>query len=210
MGRLIVIEGLDGSGKRTLTKALARQWIDDGRTVATMDFPRYGVDVHADLVQDALYGRLGDLSDSVYGPALLFALDRRAAAPTLRAALASHDVVLVDRYVASNAAYGAARLHEGAAGEFVGWVRALEVERFGIPVPDHQLHLAVPVEVAAARAADRERTEDRARDAYEADDGLQKRTGEVYAELAAATWLSPWTVLDGTADAGAVAARMVF
>ena len=52
-----------------------------GRTVATMAFPRYGVDVHADLVRDALYGRLGDLSDSVYGPALLFALDRRAAAP---------------------------------------------------------------------------------------------------------------------------------
>ena len=102
--------------------------------------------------------------------------------------------MLVDRYVASNAAYGAARLHQDAAGEFVGWVRALEVERFGMPVPDHQLLLAVPREVAAARAAHRERTETgRARDAYESDDGLQKRTGAVYAELAATAWLSPWS-----------------
>ena len=52
--------------------------------------------------------------------------------------------MLVDRYVASNAAYGAARLHQDAGGEFVAWVRALEIERFGVPVPDRQLLLAVP------------------------------------------------------------------
>ena len=88
VGRLIVIEGLDGSGKRTLTDAWSRRWRAAGRTVATMAFPRYGVDVHADLVRDALYGRLGDLSESVYGPAVLFALDRRAAAPEIRELLA--------------------------------------------------------------------------------------------------------------------------
>ena len=195
MGRLVVIEGLDGAGKRTLADRLVDAL--DVR-VARFAFPRYTEDVHAELVRDALYGRMGDLAASVHGMAVLFALDRRAAAPALRAALASHDVVLVDRYVASNAAYGAARRHEGAAGGFVEWVRALEIERFGIPVPDHQLHLAVPHEVAAARAAHRERTEDRARDAYEADDGLQKRTGEVYAELAAAAWLSPWSTVATT------------
>ena len=110
MGTLVVIEGLDGSGKRTLTDALSTRWRADGRTVATMAFPRYGLDVHADLVQDALYGRLGDLSESVYGPALLFALDRRAAAPAIRELLAANDVLLLDRYVTSNAAYGSARL----------------------------------------------------------------------------------------------------
>jgi dTMP kinase len=62
---------------------------------------------------------------------------------------------------------------------------------------------------AAARAARRERTEDRARDAYEADDGLQKRTGEVYAELAAAAWLSPWSTVDDTVDPAALAARIL-
>ena len=178
--------------------------------MARFAFPRYTEDVHAELVRDALYGRMGDLASSVHGMAVLFALDRRAAAPALRAALDTHDVVLVDRYVASNAAYGAARLHEDASGELVAWVRALEFERFGIPVPDHQLYLDVPPEVAAARAAHRERTEaGRERDAYEADDGLQERTAAVYAQLAAASWLSPWTVLDTAPDLGALAARLL-
>ena len=97
MGRLIVIEGLDGSGKRTLTEALSARWRSEGRSVATMAFPRYGVDVHADLVRDALYGRLGDLSDSVYGPAVLFALDRRAAADEIRDQVAAHDEAAVRR-----------------------------------------------------------------------------------------------------------------
>ena len=206
MGRLIVIEGLDGAGKRTLTDALS---VEFGAGVARFAFPRYDADVHAELARDALYGRLGDLGGSVRGMAVLFALDRRAAAPELREALAAHDVV---RYVASNAAYSAARLGQQADGEVVRWVRELEVERFGIPVPDHQLLLAVPRAVAAARAERRERTEaGRERDAYESDGGLQERTGAVYAQLAAASWLSAWTVLDGSAplDAGALAARLL-
>lgn len=197
MGRLIVIEGLDGSGKQTLTNSLSDRWRADGRTVATMAFPRYGLDVHADLVQDALYGRLGDLSDSVYGPALLFALDRRAAAAEIRELLAANDVVLLDRYVTSNAAYGSARLGGPAVDTgFAAWVRELEVERFGVPVPDRQVLLATPLAVAAQRARSRaEQTSDRALDSFEADAGLQQRTGEMYAALAAERYLSEWTVL---------------
>ncbi|MCW2720528.1 MAG: dTMP kinase [Pseudonocardiales bacterium] len=209
MGRLIVIEGLDGAGKRTLVDALSEEF---GARVARFAFPRYDDDVHAELARDALYGRLGDLGSSVHGMAVLFALDRRAAAPVLRDALAAHDVVLVDRYVASNAAYNAARLHQDADGEVVAWVRELEVERFGIPVPDRQLYLSVPRAVAAGRAEHRERTEPgRERDAYESDGGLQERTGTVYAQLAAASWLSPWTVLDGSApiDSVALAAQLL-
>ncbi|MCA1677008.1 MAG: dTMP kinase, partial [Actinobacteria bacterium] len=155
MGQLIVIEGLDGAGKRTLADGLAAALTAQGATVARMAFPRYCTDVHADLARDALYGRLGDLADSVHGMAVLFALDRRDAAAGLRALRAGHDVVLLDRYVASNAAYGAARLHENARGPFVGWVRTLEIDRFGVPVPDVQLLLRVPVRVAAARATGR-------------------------------------------------------
>lgn len=208
MGRLVVIEGLDGAGKRTLAGSLSF----GGARVARFAFPRYDSDVHAELARDALHGRLGDTADSVYGMALLFALDRRAAAAELDAARRTHDVVLVDRYVASNAAYGAARLGQGAAGGFVEWIRTLEVERFAIPRPDHQVYLSVPHAVAAERAAHRERTEPgRERDAYESDGGLQERTGAVYAQLAAMSWLSPWTVLDGAAppDADALAARLL-
>jgi dTMP kinase len=204
VGRLVVVEGLDGAGKRTLTGRLLAALAARGARTATVAFPRYGADVHADLVRDALHGRLGDLADSVHAMAVLFALDRRAAAADLRAAVAGHDLVLVDRYVASNAAYGAARLHQEASGEFAAWVRDLEVDRFAVPVPDRHLLLAVPRAVAAQRAAHRERTEPgRERDRYESDAALQERTAAVYRGLAAAGWLAPWTVLDGAAAGGA-------
>lgn len=202
MGQLIVIEGLDGSGKRTLAQALAARWQAQGRSVATLAFPRYGVDVHADLVRDALYGRLGDLSDSVYGPALLFALDRRAAADGIRDLLAAHDVVLLDRYVTSNAAYGSARLGgPDRPTDFPDWVSALEIGRFGVPVPDRQILLGTSVEVSAQRARSRAGQErDRALDRFEADDGLQRRTSAMYRQLADREYLSPWTVLTPDAD----------
>ncbi|WP_300016773.1 dTMP kinase [Pseudonocardia sp.] len=212
MGRLVVVEGLDGAGKRTLTGRLTASLTSRGARIATLAFPRYDTDIHAELVGDALYGRLGDLGDSVYGMSLLYALDRRAAADGLRARVRANDVVLVDRYAASNAAYGAARLGQGAAGEFVGWVRELEFGRFGIPVPDQHLLLAPPPAVAAERAAHRERTEPgRERDSYESDQGLQQRTGIVYAGLAAEAWLSPWAVLDdaGDLDADALATLLL-
>jgi dTMP kinase len=204
VGRLIVIEGLDGSGKRTLTEALSARWRAEGRTVATMAFPRYGVDVHADLVRDALYGRLGDLSDSVYGPAVLFALDRRGAAEEIRSLLDAHDMVLLDRYVTSNAAYGSARLGgPDRPTDFPDWVRALEIDRFGVPVPDRQILLATSVELAARRARDRAGDQpDRALDRFEADHGLQRRTAAMYRRLAERGYLSPWTVLTPDADGG--------
>lgn len=215
MGTLVVIEGLDGSGKATLATRLTERWRAAGRTVAAMSFPRYGRSIHADLVRDVLYGRLGDLADSVYGAALLFALDRRDAADEVRDLLRRNDIVLLDRYIASNAAYGAARLGARDAGTgaesvagagardrvdpataFPRWVRELEVGRFGIPVPDHQLLLATPAEVAAGRARGRAEAETaRALDTFETDADLQRRTAAIYTRLAGARYLSAWTVL---------------
>lgn len=202
MGRLIVIEGLDGAGKRTLTGGITAELTARGATVATAAFPRYTEDVHAELVAEALDGGHGDLGGSVHGMAVLYALDRRGAAERLRADIAAHDVVLLDRYVASNAAYGAARLRERADGDFVSWVRELEIERFGLPRPDLQILLQVSTALAADRAEHRERTEsDRKRDRFESDESLQQRCAEVYAALADAGWWSPWRVVDGAAEA---------
>jgi dTMP kinase len=201
VGKLVVIEGLDGAGKRTLANGLTEALAAQGRSVAGHAFPRYGVSVHADLVRDGLYGRLGDLSDSVYGMAVLYALDRRGAADEIREDLEEHDVVLLDRYVASSAAYSAARLHQDEHGEFVRWVYELEIERFGLPVPDLHLLLRVPVEVAAERAAKREQADAaRARDIYESDGSLQARCGVVYDGLANIGWLAPWQVVDGRSN----------
>ncbi|ASR37922.1 dTMP kinase [Prauserella marina] len=205
MGRLVVIEGLDGAGKRTLADALTKALHDAGASVATLAFPRYGESVHADLVREALHGEHGDLGDSVYGMGLLYALDRRAAAGDIRSELATHDVVLLDRYVASNAAYQAARLGEGADSPVVDWVRQLELGRFDLPAPDVVILLRVAPEVAAARAASRADADStRTKDAFESDDDLQVRCAKVYDELADRSWVSPWIVVDG---AGAVDAR---
>ena len=204
MGRLVVIEGLDGAGKRTLADGLTKALHEEGASVASLAFPRYGRSVHADLIREALHHGHGDLVDSVYGMGLLYALDRRGAADDLAAGLKQHDVVLLDRYVASNAAYGAARLRQGADGEFVKWVRDVEIARFGLPVPDVQILLRVTPEVAAERAEHRARAEaDRAKDAFESDDDLQSRCAAVYDQLAAASWLSTWRVVDGTGRFGA-------
>nr|WP_219632505.1 dTMP kinase [Haloechinothrix aidingensis] len=211
VGRLIVIEGLDGAGKNTLTDALTTALHAAGASVSTLAFPRYGEDIHADLARDALHGRLGDLADSVSGMALLFALDRYGAAGRIRADLDRYDVVLLDRYVASNAAYGAARLRQDVDGGFVEWVRELEMDRFALPEPDAQIWLRVPTDLAADRARDRERADGaRARDAYESDAGLQERCGQVYGQLAERAWLSPWHVLDGAerVDAEGLAALL--
>lgn len=206
---LIAIEGVDGSGKRTLTDGLRTAFERAGKSVATLAFPRYGQSVTADVAAEALHGEHGDLAASVYAMAMLFALDRAAAISDIERLRREHDVVIMDRYVASNAAYSAARLHEGAAGAAVAWVHGLEYERLGLPSPDWQVLLAVPVELADQRARSRAATEPgRARDSYERDDGLQRRTGDVYAQLAAADWGGPWVVVDADVDAGRLAASL--
>jgi dTMP kinase len=193
---LIAIEGVDGAGKRTLTEGLRATFEAAGESVAHLAFPRYQHSVHADLAAEALHGEHGDLSSSVYAMAMLFALDRSYAKSEIERLSAEHDVVILDRYVASNAAYSAARLHQDLDGGVVAWVAELEFGRFGMPAPDWQVLLAVPTELAAERARRREVAEaDRARDAYERDDGLQRRTGAAYAALAAADWHGRWAVV---------------
>ncbi len=118
-------------------------------------------------------------------------------------------MVILDRYVASNAAYSAARLHEDSTGAAVAWVRQLEYQRFRLPPPDWQVLLAVSAELAGERARGRaERDPGRARDNYERDDELQRRTGAVYAELAAADWGGRWLVVDADAEPGALAGAL--
>ncbi|HET7073659.1 MAG TPA: dTMP kinase [Mycobacterium sp.] len=200
---LIAIEGVDGAGKRTLTDALSGEFRAAGMSVATLAFPRYGRSVTADVAAEALHGEHGDLASSAYAMAMLFALDRAAAVEEIDRLGRDHDVVILDRYVASNAAYSAARLHEDAAGAAVAWVHRLEYERLRLPPPDWQVLLAVPAELAGQRARSRAESEPgRQRDSYERDDGLQQRTGAVYAGLAAAGWGGRWLVVDANVDPG--------
>lgn len=207
---LIAIEGVDGSGKRTLTEGLRTAFEASGKSVTTLAFPRYGQSITADLAAEALHGQHGDLADSVYAMATLFALDRAGAIDEIARLGQQHDVVILDRYVASNAAYSAARLHQGASGPAAAWVQQLEYRRLALPAPDWQILLAVPAELADQRARSRAASDPgRARDSYERDDGLQRRTGAVYAELAAAHWCGRWRVVDADVDPDGLAATVV-
>jgi len=207
---LIAVEGVDGAGKRTLTQVLRAELQAAQMSVASLSFPRYGRSISADLAAEALHGEHGDLSESVYAMAALFALDRAGAIADIAELRRTHDVLILDRYVASNAAYSAARLHQDPTGPVVDWVYRLEFDRLGLPKPDYQLLLDVSPELAAQRAQHRAATEaGRDRDAYERDDGLQRRTGEVYAGLAAAQWGGPWQTLGPAADVTDVVAMLI-
>ncbi|OHT88936.1 dTMP kinase [Mycobacteroides saopaulense] len=198
MGQLIAIEGVDGAGKRTLTEKLIARGNSQGLSVATLDFPRYGRSVHADLAAESLKGGHGDVVSSAYAMGLLFALDRRDALDELTGLARVNDLVILDRWVASNAAYGAARLHQDGGGDMARWVYELEYGRFGLPHPDWQVFLNVSPALAAQRARNREQQDvDRTRDTYERDADLQSRVSAAYADLAQRSWGGRWVVTDG-------------
>ncbi|MBN9644473.1 dTMP kinase [Corynebacterium mendelii] len=189
---IISIEGIDGAGKNTLVTAICNQI--DAEVIA---FPRYGVSVEAQLARQALYGKMGDLTDSVNGMAVLFALDRAGAKDRLARYAPGGDLqdclVLLDRYVASNAAYSVARTSDSSVAQ---WVYDLEFGFLGLPTPDLQILLATDPAVAGQRASSRAAGDpSRAVDAYESDTALQAATLNAYRDLAATGWASPWHVV---------------
>ncbi|MBC2682101.1 dTMP kinase [Corynebacterium anserum] len=206
---IISFEGVDGAGKNTLVTAVEKELLAREVAVARLAFPRYEHSTPAHLAQEALYQRMGDLTDSIYGMATLFALDRHDVADELAELDGDGYVVLLDRYTASNAAYSVARqtVRDGtktgsdslAEHPIVDWVASLEFGHLGVPVPDLQILVDVEASMAGERAQLRE-AEDASRtlDAYETDQALQRRTVEAYRDLAVAHWRSPWKIVDAS------------
>ncbi len=190
---IIALEGIDGAGKNTLVQALIRELAQmDGITgVATMSFPRYHESIHAQIAAEALHGNMGDLVDSAHGMAVMFALDRAGAGKELgQWATSTSDVLLLDRYVASNAAYTSARTGNV---EDRAWVADLEFEKLGLPRPDLQVLVDTAPETARERAAKRESLDaSRTRDKYERDTALQDATFAAYVDMAATGWEGRW------------------
>ncbi|ONH23359.1 dTMP kinase [Pseudofrankia asymbiotica] len=205
---IVAIEGIDGAGKNTLTMALVAALAAAGRRVGTLAFPRYSVAPLGPAARAMLTGdpALAPVAASARASALLFALDRANARPELDAAAAGDGVVLVDRYVASNAAYGAARLPAEERAGFRDWVAAIELGDLALPRPDLQVLLRVPVQVARARALSRAAADSgRGVDRFEADEALQARVALEYDELARSGWAAPWLTVDRAETAGASA-----
>lgn len=154
-GKLIVIEGIDGSGKRTQLDALAHAFRGRGVEFMQVSFPNYD-GFFGKLVARFLNGEFGSLSAvDPHFSALLYAGDRLESKPALEAALACGKIVISDRYIGSNLAHQGARVPGAKRDEFIAWLKQLEYEVYGLPAEDLVLYLRVPVAEAHRLAGER-------------------------------------------------------
>lgn len=184
---LVVIEGLDGSGKSTQVKRLRSYLESKTDNLEYIHFPRYDAPVYGELIGKFLRGGFGSI-DSVHPQlvALLYAEDRHGAAPQMRRTLDEGGIVLLDRYVYSNIAYQCAKIDDQQEREALRkWIFDTEYGQFGLPKPDLNIFLDVPIGFvekkleAGRKGDDREYLEGKT-DIHEADIEFQKRVREVY------------------------------
>lgn len=184
---LVVIEGLDGSGKSTQVKRLRSYLESKTDNLEYIHFPRYDAPVYGELIGKFLRGGFGSI-DSVHPQlvALLYAEDRHGAAPQMRRTLDEGGIVLLDRYVYSNIAYQCAKIDDPQEREALRkWIFDTEYGQFGLPKPDLNIFLDVPIGFvekkleAGRKGDDREYLEGKT-DIHEADIEFQKRVREVY------------------------------
>jgi dTMP kinase len=190
--KFIVLEGIDGSGKRTQLQALARRFTAQGTPFTDISFPRYD-GFFGKLVARFLNGEFGPLSAvDPHFSALLYAGDRLESKPSIQAALASGKTVLADRYIASNLAHQGARMPREKREEFIAWLKRLEYQVYALPAEDLVIYLRVPVSEAHRLAGERgERAYTSSqRDLQESDIAHLEAASEVYDELARqANWV---------------------
>ena len=153
MGKFIVLEGLDGSGKGTQTELLCKRLESEGRRVRVIEFPDYASDGSM-LVRMYLNGRLGaDPADTnAYAASMFFAADRYVSYVTSwRDDWRDPDtVVLANRYTTANAYHQLAKLPEDAWDGFLAWLWDFEFSKLGLPAPDAVLLLDMPERVSSA------------------------------------------------------------
>jgi dTMP kinase len=147
-GKLIVLEGIDGSGKRTQLGLLAHQMEGRGVPIVRVSFPRYGSSF-GHLVARYLNGEFGPLEAvDPHFSALLYAGDRYEAKSELESALAAGKTILADRYTGSNLAHQTARVPPERREEFLAWLKHLEYGIYGLPAEDLVVYLRLPAHVA--------------------------------------------------------------
>jgi dTMP kinase len=144
-GKLIALEGIDGSGKRTQLELLASELDARGLATFRISFPRYE-SLFGKLVGRYLNGEFGALGAvDPHLSALLYAGDRLEVKPEIDAALSAGKIVLADRYIGSNMAHQSERVAPEQREEFFAWLKRLEYGLYGLPVEDLVIYLRVPV-----------------------------------------------------------------
>lgn len=147
-GKLIVIEGTDGSGKKTQLELLTKKLDAKGIRYQIFDFPQYDK-FFGNLVAQYLNGQFGELNE--VDPkliSLLYALDRYQASEAMFKALNEGNLVLCNRYSISNQAHQTSKLPKSKHAEFLRWVKDLEYKELKIPKEDLVIFLDVPDKVA--------------------------------------------------------------
>lgn len=158
-GKLIVIDGTDGSGKATQFELLVKRLKKEGKTVKTVDFPEY---------YSNFFGKfLGQcLSDESFGwvnlhpkiASIVYAADRFESKEKMHEWLKKGYVVVANRYVSANQIHQGGKITDGKKRkEFLTWLDKMEHEVFGIPRPDMVVYLSLPLELSRKLIAEREK-----------------------------------------------------
>ena len=149
-GKLIVIEGLDGSGKGTQTALLTKALSDMNIKVKQVSFPDYDNPSSA-LVKMYLNGELGNKPDDVnaYAASSFYAVDRYASYRQFwQSDYESGTVILADRYATSNAIYQLSKLKDDERNDFLSWLEFYEYTQLQLPKPDAVIYLDMPIEIS--------------------------------------------------------------
>lgn len=190
---LIVIDGIDGSGKQTQTKLLKDKLISDGKKVITYEFPNYST-FFGKIIRSYLDGEFGD-STKVDAKliSILYALDRFEVGSEIKNYLEKGYYVLCDRYTQSNMAYQTSKLPKELHEDFLKFIEDMEFNYFKLPYPDKIIFLKVPVSVSENNMLSRSST-----DGHENDKDYQNSVLESYIRLSKRD--KNWAVIDCMKD----------
>lgn len=172
MSRFIVIEGLDGSGKTTQGKLLAKRLRDEGYKVRELSFPCYGQE-SAVLVEMYLSGKLGALPSDTngYAASMLYAADRYVSYVTdWKKDIEDEDtVVLATRYTTANAYHQLSKLERDKWDSFLLWLYDFEFGKIGLPKPDRVVLLSMSQEISSKNVRGRSDQTGQTMDIHEKD-----------------------------------------
>jgi len=185
-GKLIVVEGLDGSGKATQVELLRAFLEKKSIPHVAFDFPRYADTFHAKTIAKYLSGEYGDPDkQNSYLVSLAYALDRITAREEIYYALNDGKVVLANRYVPSNKAYQGAKLPNYKRNEFFSWLDELEYSVNKIPREDLVIFLYIPSEISRKLIRSRQKKFiGLDKDLHEENIKIQKEADKIYLHMA--------------------------
>lgn len=148
-GKLIVIEGVDGSGKSTQTRFLISRLKKEGKTVKSIKYPRHSTPFFGLMVDDYLNNKFGT-ADKInpYLASLLYACDRWETKDHLNEWLEKGYWIVPDRYMTSNLGHQLGKIKSNSDKEkFLKWEDDLEFKTFGIPKPNLVIYLDIPIRI---------------------------------------------------------------